>query len=74
MQALGCAVHADVAGVDAPVVDPVAKRRLRDTTSSVAVDMESHIAAAEAHGLPFAACRVIIDPAHRALPRPRLST
>jgi adenosylhomocysteine nucleosidase len=30
----------------------------------------SHIAAAaaEAHDLPFAACRVIIDPAHRALP------
>jgi adenosylhomocysteine nucleosidase len=70
LQALGCAVHADVAGVDAPVVDPVAKRQLRDTTSSIAVDMESHIAAAaaEAHGLSFAACRVIIDPAHRALP------
>jgi hypothetical protein len=30
--------------------------------------MESHIAAAEAHGLPFAACGVIIDPAHRVLP------
>ena len=32
--------------------------------------MESHIAAAaaEAHGLPFAACRVIIDPAERSLP------
>jgi hypothetical protein len=32
--------------------------------------MESHIAAryAEQHGLPFAALRVISDPAHRALP------
>jgi adenosylhomocysteine nucleosidase len=70
LQTLGCAVHADIAGVDAPVVEPVAKRWLRDATSSVAVDMESHIAAAaaEAHGLPFAACRVIIDPAHRSLP------
>jgi adenosylhomocysteine nucleosidase len=70
LQALGSAVHADIAGVDAPVVEPAEKRRLRDATSSVAVDMESHIAAAaaEAHGLPFAACRVIIDPAHRALP------
>jgi hopanoid-associated phosphorylase len=70
LQALGCAVHADIAGVDAPVVEPAHKRSLRDATASVAVDMESHIAAAaaQAHGLPFAACRVIIDPAHRALP------
>jgi adenosylhomocysteine nucleosidase len=70
LQALGTAVHADIAGVDAPVVEPADKRRLHDATSSVAVDMESHIAAeaARAHGLPFAACRVIIDPAHRGLP------
>jgi hopanoid-associated phosphorylase len=70
LQALGCAIHADIAGVDEPAIEPLDKRRLRDATSSVAVDMESHIAAAaaEAHGLPFAACRVIIDPAHRALP------
>jgi hopanoid-associated phosphorylase len=70
LHALDCAVHADIAGVDAPVIEPVDKRRLRDATASIAVDMESHIAAAaaEAHGLPFAACRVIIDPAHRALP------
>jgi len=70
LHALGCAVHADIAGVDAPVVEPAGKRWLRDATASVAVDMESHIAAAaaEAHGLPFAACRVIIDPAHRSLP------
>ena len=49
---------------------PDEKRLLHDATSSVAVDMESHVAAeaAEAHGLPFAACRVILDPAHRALP------
>jgi hopanoid-associated phosphorylase len=70
LRALDCAVHSDIAGVDAPVVEPGDKRRLRDATSSIAVDMESHIAAAaaEAHGLPFAACRVIIDPAHRTLP------
>jgi hypothetical protein len=32
--------------------------------------MESHIAAAmaAARGLPFAACRVVVDPAWRALP------
>jgi adenosylhomocysteine nucleosidase len=70
VHALGSAVHADIAGVDHPVAEPAAKQWLRNATASVAVDMESHIAAAaaEAHGLPFAACRVIIDPAHRSLP------
>jgi adenosylhomocysteine nucleosidase len=70
VHALGSAVHADIAGVDDPVAEPADKRWLRNATASVAVDMESHIAAAaaEAHGLPFAACRVIIDPAHRSLP------
>jgi adenosylhomocysteine nucleosidase len=70
LRMLGCAVHADIAGVHAPVVQPDEKRLLRRATSSVAVDMESHVAgeAAEAHGMPFAACRVILDPAHRALP------
>jgi hypothetical protein len=70
LQALGGAVHADIAGVDLAVGQPVEKRSLREASQGVAVDMESHIAAAaaEAHGLPFAACRVIIDPAHRPLP------
>jgi adenosylhomocysteine nucleosidase len=69
-QDLGFAIHADIVGVDAPVTTPADKRGLRNATHAVAVDMESHIAAAaaQAHGLPFAACRVIIDPAHRALP------
>lgn len=70
LTALGGAVHADISGFDAPVVQPDEKRLLHHATSSVAVDMESHVAAeaAEVHGLPFAACRVILDPAHRALP------
>ena len=40
------------------------------TTGAAAVDMESHIAAAYAaeYKLPFAALRVISDPAHRTLP------
>ena len=46
------------------------KAALRLETGAAAVDMESHIAAAYAAevGLPFAALRVISDPASRALP------
>jgi adenosylhomocysteine nucleosidase len=46
------------------------KAALHSKTGAAAVDMESHIAAAYAAeaGLPFAALRVISDPAHRALP------
>jgi hopanoid-associated phosphorylase len=70
LRALPGAVHAPIAGVDAPVSQPADKERLGRATATVAVDMESHIAAAvaAAHGLPFVACRVIIDPAHRRLP------
>src|SRR6185503_1344553 len=67
LRVLPQARHADIASVRAPVADPQAKRRQRERTGTVAVDMESHVAArvAAARGLPFAACRVIIDPAHR---------
>jgi adenosylhomocysteine nucleosidase len=63
-------IMADVAGVESAVVSPGAKRALRHATGALAVDMESHVAAAFAahHGLPFAAVRVVCDPAHRALP------
>jgi len=46
------------------------KAALHSETGAAAVDMESHIAAAYAaeSGLPFAALRVISDPASRALP------
>jgi adenosylhomocysteine nucleosidase len=68
--ALPGAVHADIVGVDAPVVEPLEKRRIHARTGAVAVDMESHIAAriAAARGIPFAACRVVIDSAERQLP------
>jgi adenosylhomocysteine nucleosidase len=63
-------VLADLAGVDAAVMSPVAKRALRYATGAIAVDMESHVAAAFAarHELPFAAVRVVCDPADRSLP------
>src|SRR6266487_4151079 len=70
LRALPGAVHAAIAGSDVPVADPRAKRALHDRTGAMVVDMESHLAAriAAAHGLPFTACRVIVDPAHRNLP------
>jgi hopanoid-associated phosphorylase len=63
-------IMADLAGVDSAVLSPQEKRALRRATGALAVDMESHVAAAFAaqHGLPFAAVRVVCDPAHRALP------
>jgi adenosylhomocysteine nucleosidase len=62
--------RADIAASDRPLADVAAKRALRRATGASAVEMESAIAAklAAAHGLPFAALRVICDPAGRALP------
>ncbi|HXZ22103.1 MAG TPA: phosphorylase [Pseudolabrys sp.] len=70
MNALPCAVHADVVGWDSLVASPEEKFQLHEETGAAAVDMESHIAAAVAaeYHIPFAACRVIIDAAQRALP------
>jgi adenosylhomocysteine nucleosidase len=66
---------AAVAGVDAPVSDPKVKREWHARTGAVAVDMESHIVArvAAAHGLAFAAIRVIVDPVHRTVPAAALA-
>jgi hopanoid-associated phosphorylase len=63
-------VLANLAGVDAAVTSPAAKLALRRATGALAVDMESHVAAAfaAAHRLPFAAVRVVCDPADRSLP------
>jgi adenosylhomocysteine nucleosidase len=70
LRRLSHATHAPIASVDVPVTDAPAKQALHDRASAAAADMESHIAArvAVAHNLPFVACRVIIDPAHRSLP------
>ncbi len=57
-------------GVEEPVLLPTEKATMRRETDAIAVDMESHIGAAyaAANELPFAAIRVISDPAIRALP------
>jgi adenosylhomocysteine nucleosidase len=63
-------VSGDLAGVDAAVMTLAGKAELRAASGACAVDMESHVAAdfALRHGLPFAAIRVVCDPAERALP------
>ena len=71
---IGKARQAPIVGVDDPIAEPAGKRELHRATGAVAVDMESHVVArlAAAHGLAFAAVRVIVDPAERAIPRAAL--
>jgi hopanoid-associated phosphorylase len=63
-------IRGGLAGVERVVAAQSGKAALRSQTGAAAVDMESHIAAAYAAeaSLPFAALRVISDPATRALP------
>ena len=63
-------VRGGLAGVEQVIAAKAHKAALWSKTGAAAVDMESHIAAAYAAeaGLPFAALRVISDPATRALP------
>jgi hopanoid-associated phosphorylase len=63
-------VRGRLAGAEEVVTGRSCKAALHSETGAAAVDMESHIAAAYAAeaDLPFAALRVISDPAHRALP------
>ncbi len=64
------AIHAPIVGVDSPIAEPAKKRELYRATGAAAVDMESHVVARVAvkHKLAFAALRVVVDPAHRAVP------
>ena len=75
LEALPHAVRGSLAGVDEAVAGASSKTRLRGATGAVAVDMESHVAArlAALHGVPFAALRVIADPAERSLPQAALA-
>jgi adenosylhomocysteine nucleosidase len=70
LEVIAGASYAPILGVDAPVAEPTMKRDLHRATGAAAVDMESHVVArlAAAHGLAFAAMRVIVDPADRAIP------
>jgi adenosylhomocysteine nucleosidase len=70
LEAIAGASYAPILGVDAPVAEPTMKRDLHLATGAAAVDMESHMVArlAAAHGLAFAAMRVIVDPHDRAIP------
>jgi hopanoid-associated phosphorylase len=59
-----------LAGLDGPLASSAGKTALWRDSGACAVDMESHAAAlaARRHGLPFAACRVVLDPAWRNVP------
>ena len=63
-----------LAGSDDVVASVAAKRALFAATGALAVDTESHAVAAVATrgSTPFAALRVVVDPAERALPRAAL--
>lgn len=62
--------HLPVFGVEAPVLSVLEKEALWSATGVAAVDVESRVSAevARHYGLPYAVLRVIIDPAHRAIP------
>jgi hypothetical protein len=64
-----------LAGADAPLATPAAKAALWRDAGAAVVDMETHAAAlaARRHGLPFTACRVVLDPAWRTVPAAALA-
>ncbi len=68
--ALGGATAGALLGGEAVVAGVAEKARLHAETGAVAVDLESGavVEAALARGLPFAALRVVCDPAGRDLP------
>jgi len=64
-----------IAGVCEPLAFASEKRDLHEKTGALAVDMESHVVAraAEQHGVPIAAIRVVVDPVSRTIPRSALA-
>jgi adenosylhomocysteine nucleosidase len=68
--ALPGAISGGLSGVDRAAATLDEKAHLRGRDGTVAVDMESHVAArfADRHRVPFAALRVVADPAERTIP------
>jgi hypothetical protein len=66
--------YSPIAGVATPMTSFEERRDFHATTGAVAADMESQIVAriAAEFRIPFAACRVVLNPAHRILPRAAL--
>ena len=66
--------YSPIAGVRSPMTSFEERRHFHATTGAVAADMESQIVAriAAEFRIPFAACRVVLNPAHRILPRAAL--
>ena len=66
--------YSPIAGVASPMTCFEERRDFHATTGAVAADMESQIVAriAAEFRIPFAACRVVLNPAHRTLPRAAL--
>jgi hopanoid-associated phosphorylase len=64
-------IMGDIAGVDRITAEISDKAALHQVSGATAVDMESHVVAqvADRYGIPFAAIRIISDPAEQALPR-----
>jgi hopanoid-associated phosphorylase len=74
-QVLPGAVGGTVAAVDGAVAGVAEKQALHRFSGARAIDMESHLGArlAQAARLPYIACRVVLDPAGRALPSAALA-
>jgi hopanoid-associated phosphorylase len=70
MRIIPDAVCGPIVGVREPIAHADAKRALHEGTGALAVDMESHVVAraAQQHGVPVAAIRVVVDPAERTIP------
>jgi hypothetical protein len=66
--------YSPIAGVPSPMTSFEQRRDFHATTGAVAADMESQIVAriAAEFKIPFAVCRVVLNPAHRILPKAAL--
>jgi len=66
--------YSPIAGVASPMKSFEERHDFHTTTGAVAADMESQIVAriAAEFKIPFAACRVVLNPAHRILPKAAL--